>query len=599
MTFRLLTYRLMLLVAVALFTGGCADDHGLWQEETPDKDASEAGVWMSLQIGFPPQTRAADPSPTPGQWGDGTEPGVWNEYYIEDLNIYFFTEDADKAGLDSSGSVGLHAHKYIGKSDLTGPDGAPGTDDDPIKYVDHVYTYNYEIIGDDKPKTGDFAVVIANYGEDMGNIYTLGQLKDKTAKNSWRNGDKVNENTWFLMSNAFNNQYNKRINRVSVPSGIDEDKAGTKLTPYTAQIYLQRAAARIDLLYDDTNIPDAADTYLNRTNSLKYIVRDGDAVVELTHIYPVNVKQENTYIFKHLTADTDLPILYSTPTQLCADEKTASSGGSLIPDNYVVDCVTALKKAGVSKDNLMGAAWYGATARDKYLDDYAASENADKDMFTAAKGIASILGGHTPISAEADGYDFASVITYSEENTQGTDVNTVDFATGLLLRAVYHPKKVYTGIDSDGNPTGAGADYSYSGTLWRYMPNLDTSTGSGIPSSSGLTESKAIYFSSYDAAVAYHNARKSQNHGDAPSITEFKGGVCYYNLWIRHADIQDGIYDRPIPMEFGIVRNNLYRIALSFSGPGTPQLLIREPFNILPHIFVRPWNVRTHPEIIV
>lgn len=590
----------MPLVAAALLWG-CADE-GMMPTEVPgDSGSAGPGVWMSLQIGFPAQTRAAV-RPEPGPWGDGTEPGVWNEYLIEDLNIYFFTEDSAKDGLDSSGSVGLRGHKYVGKSDITGPDGVPGTEDDPLRYADHIYTYDYEITGDDKPKTGDFAIVIANYGTDMGDIRTLGQLKDKTAEHSWLSGESVSGNSWFLMSNAFNNQYSKRFNRVTVPSGVSASQAGTKLTPYTAQIYLQRAAARIDLLYDDDNIPDAADTYLDRTNSLKYVVSGGAAVVELTHIYPVNVKQKNTYLFKHLTQNTDLPLLYTTPVELCADEKTASPGGRVFPDNYVVDCVTPLKKAGVSESDLKGEEWYGATARDSYLDDYAdyteAEKDADKLMFPASKGIASITGAHEPISASADGYDYASVITYAEENTQGTDVAVSDFATGLLLRAVYHPRKVYTGVDSDGNPTGASADYTHSGTFYRYMPNLDITTSGDIPSTAGLTESKAVYFSTLQKAEDYQEYRR-RNSGEAGYITEFKDGVCYYNLWIRHADIEDGIYDRPFPMEFGIVRNNLYRIALSFSGPGTPDLRIREPFNILPHIFVRPWNPRIHPEIIV
>ena len=57
-------------------------------------------------------------------------------------------------------------------------------------------------------------------------------------------------------------------------------------------------------------------------------------------------------------------------------------------------------------------------------------------------------------------------------------------------------------------------------------------------------------------------------------------------------------------MEYGIVRNNIYRLAInSFQqiGDTNPQpsdpIVMNEYLTII--LYVEPWEVRTHPEIIM
>lgn len=595
-------FAFVVLLGAGMLATGCASDRH--EPANPGEDDSAPGVWVSLQIGFKEESgtsgamaRAASnnatyASPLPGNWGDGKEPGIWNEYFIEDLNIFFFKEGEEKLGLDQAEATLLN-HKWVSKADLDGPDGVPATDDDPLKYVDHIYEYKYKVSGDIEPETGDFVVVVANYGESLESVTKLSELRDKTAEHSWRPGFAIEDNCWFLMSNAYNNQFDKKLNRLDVKAGVAPENVGKKDFPFTAQIYLQRAAARIDLLYDDTNLPANTDIYgsqLENAGSLVYKVKNGNAIVELTHIYPVNVRQKGTYIFKHLTEDTKLPWTPYTSYAVAGDEKVITdASGNRVPGNYVVDCMSRYKTmTGIQASTLASDSWYGATARQKYIDDFKAG--SDAAMFPAAKGIASILNAHTPLNAEEDGFDNASVITYAEENTQGVDADIADYATGLLLRAVYHPKNVYASVDGYGNPTDVTGNYAYRGDLWRYIPNITEETGSD-----GLYDGKALYFSNEAAALAYQSANSTQSG----TITHFWNGICYYNIWIRHVGVEDGIYDRPIPMEFGIVRNNLYRISFTFHGPGTPDLEIREPYNVRPRIFVQPWTVRRHPVIIV
>ena len=86
------------------------------------------------------------------------------------------------------------------------------------------------------------------------------------------------------------------------------------------------------------------------------------------------------------------------------------------------------------------------------------------------------------------------------------------------------------------------------------------------------------------------------------TLTEYPDGICYYNMWIRHANdnTADPGPDRRSPMEYGIVRNNVYRISFTFHGPGnlTPDNP-RPTEHMRTVIYVRPWAFHRHPEIIM
>ena len=50
-------------------------------------------------------------------------------------------------------------------------------------------------------------------------------------------------------------------------------------------------------------------------------------------------------------------------------------------------------------------------------------------------------------------------------------------------------------------------------------------------------------------------------------IYKYTDGICYYTYWIRHAD--DGDPTKISPMEYAIVRNNIYQLDVnSVSGIG-------------------------------
>lgn len=126
-------------------------------------------------------------------------------------------------------------------------------------------------------------------------------------------------------------------------------------------------------------------------------------------------------------------------------------------------------------------------------------------------------------------------VSYMLENVMINDapgVSVNDYSTGIVFAAVYSPD----GMSGEGNRSDF---YWYNGKAYSSLESI------GLP---GATEGNY------------------ENYG----IRFYKGGRCYYTYWINHAD--DGDDNSIGPMEFAIVRNNVYKINVTgISGIGTPE----------------------------
>lgn len=125
--------------------------------------------------------------------------------------------------------------------------------------------------------------------------------------------------------------------------------------------------------------------------------------------------------------------------------------------------------------------------------------------------------------------------SYVLENVMINDaagVSVNDYSTGIVFAAVYSPD----GMDGEGKRADF---YWYNGEAYSSLESI------GLP---GVNEDNY------------------ENYG----IRFYEGGRCYYTYWINHAD--DGDDNRIGPMEFAIVRNNVYKINVTgISGIGTPE----------------------------
>lgn len=133
------------------------------------------------------------------------------------------------------------------------------------------------------------------------------------------------------------------------------------------------------------------------------------------------------------------------------------------------------------------------------------------------------------------GDDTYTYVSYVLENVMIKDapgVSVNDYSTGIVFAAVYSPD----GMGGEGNRDDF---YWYNGKAYSSLESI------GLP---GATEDNY------------------ENYG----IRFYEGGRCYYTYWINHAD--DGDDNSIGPMEFAIVRNNVYKINVTgISGIGTPE----------------------------
>ena len=134
-----------------------------------------------------------------------------------------------------------------------------------------------------------------------------------------------------------------------------------------------------------------------------------------------------------------------------------------------------------------------------------------------------------------------------------------------------------------------------------YLKNLCDTDGDKVLDS-GIDES--TMFTTDNSIEAYMASETGKAAVDA-AVTHYKGCVCYYPYWIRHAGKQNTNMQ---PMEFAIVRNNIYDLSvgainkLGVSGTKKPEpdkddetedLLFRV------NILVKNWVVRSNSGIIL
>lgn len=143
-------------------------------------------------------------------------------------------------------------------------------------------------------------------------------------------------------------------------------------------------------------------------------------------------------------------------------------------------------------------------------------------------------------------------------------------ATGVVFKANFQPTTV---IDQTGNavtPVQGTTFYRYAGKLYKDYAAL-CALNPGFPATEpSFDELKATY-----------------------GTDTFVNGICYYTWWIKHNE--DGDNDAFGPMEYAIVRNNLYQLTVKSVGElGDPE---PGPTSLIVEVMVKPWTVLPEEEV--
>ncbi len=556
--------------------------------ETPDGacPVPQEGNVLRLKLSVAAGTRA---NPTPGHDGDGREHGTVNESTVRDLNI-FFVNDAAGLASDHAKDLKIKASIYTGSITqdlLAKPD-----------RIDNTVTVDVPLESY-QPQTGDHILVVANYGDaiELGSDATVSTIGDMLVSATLA-GDptgKPYDCTDFVMATA---NATPGDGLVTVTGIADNGTANT----FGCETFIERLAGRVDFWYRQSNVRDGVTDAL--VYNLDGAVDDNGSKVYIEKIIPVNAvtptggttstssdTDRAVYMLKHLSVGEDI-----TRTTLCTPETGATP--SAVPTNYVVEPRTGLKQSTPVESGL--EAWYGDWRATNIKTNYA-------DLFSR-HGIRPVVrhgeavdanGGKPNVSTQA-GYSFDRAMTlfYCNENTQLTEAQTADYVTGLAFEATYVPATVYNAFDATETESEqlTAATYTRGTTFWRVTLTKQD-----------MKESEAVYFTDGTVADTYADHITAKT-GYPALVQEYVNGKCYYNLWLRHANTDVSGTDNAwntsdphetFPMEYGIVRNNIYRVGIGFTGPGTPQPELRAPRNIRYRIFVRKWFLREFPPVVI
>lgn len=257
----------------------------------------------------------------------------------------------------------------------------------------------------------------------------------------------------------------------------------------------------------------------------------GDDKVKILGAALVNRYRNNTYAFKRVTDGTDLD---NYTIDYLGLEKTTADG---IASNYVLDPKTIGGKNSSDYTYYYTeyANWKDEDFKNVYLDETVSSEDGATSYYRLNYVCENINRSRN-----------LSTINDREEWQER-------YVTGIIYKARYIPIGY----------TEGRTFYRYSGRLYKF----EDITGSGGP---------------------FQNLSETELEL-VPNVETFKNGICYYIYWIRHA--ADGDLDKVSPMEYAIVRNNIYQLnVVSVSDLGSSQPDNVEGHEITIHFKVKSWN---------
>ena len=493
-----------------------------------------SGVYVSVVVNTEGGNASRVGQPTPGEKGDGEWPGESNENAVHNLYLYFFDGGEDENGKRK----GINADgniSIIGPIEFTLGNSLYGAG---TRY----YTEPREIDGMEIGKTYDVLAITNLDGVKMSmDFNTLEELRNAASAEAITHT--TEDMAWFVMSSA-NPTFDaeKRINSVKIEGNNSINN------PATVNIDVERLAARIDC-------------HVNERGEYEVEGAEGDKVVLQALVtvnkYTMNDKNlatkgdyERSYWFKRVSEGTELAA--GMTVNYLGDELPVDGTGPAT--NYVIGPMTLTPPDIQERED----------GQQPYDHSFYYNKN---NMSHWENNWVSIDKLESEITSEQDGITFHR-LDYVEENVLPAGMLTDPtkreyYCTGVMFKAQYKPANITT------------AD----GTFYWY-------------------DNQA--FASLDDVKKYSNAfididLKDDNCTDY-GITKYTDGICYYTYWIRHAD--DGDPDKVSPMEYAIVRNNIYQInvtSISTIGPVTPE----DNVNATIKAYVVNWDTSIKTEDVV
>lgn len=302
----------------------------------------------------------------------------------------------------------------------------------------------------------------------------------------------------------------KNNNKFAMSSAVSEFNAekginsvtiqanNTKNNPAVVRVDVERMVARIDC-------------HISENGNYDVTGRPGDKVTLESFIvvnkYIANVDLENNYYsywFKRV-ADTDN--LSTNPDITYLGDETTSNN---IASNYVIGPMTLTPPKIIDRTDFPydHSLYYYKNDPSGWKDNWISTTVLLKSQLTST---------HNDVT-----YHF---LDYVQENILPVDVlnqanGMAYYCTGIVFKAKYIPEGITT--------TDNGTFYRYNGKFYGSLKEI------------------------------IGNQSISDNDLSKYGITKYNNGICYYTYFIKHAE--DGDDTTVSPMEYAIVRNNIYQV---------------------------------------
>ena len=349
------------------------------------------------------RTSRAVSGPQGGEDGDGREQGINKENDVNSLTVLLYKSDKDD--LSEADATIDYVYTFTGLKSLSSTSGVTYTtgprEIDPV-----IVGKNYHVL------------VIANAGDMTSRCKgkKISEIRDMQMDKVCTRNDVIANFTDFVMSSK-------------TDAKIDFTKEGSETDPYRVDVNIERLAARIDIIPNETY--DAA------SNAYYYNVMDGTNVVggfKLESVTPSKVLTKGEYLIKRVSSDAAV----SAVTYFGLEEMDATTKAST---NYVV-CPWTKDRAGLTLSN--------------------------------AEGPASLYNVKKTTSTSTAVEEASYILDYVMENT--TTDNTEANSTGLIFKGKYYeetewdatkkqPKDGFTGTEKEYTYTLRHSDPSGSGTI--------------------------------------------------------------------------------------------------------------------------------------
>lgn len=578
-----------LSLALSLMAAGCSMSDDL--ECPPEQGTSgsavsgPAYVQLSFSTAANGLTRA---NPDGGEQGDGLEAGQTYENAVSSAVAFLFAHNDEGVNAANPAAVTVTPVRF---GSVTGNGQTYTTEAQQVGDIDYG---QYDVI------------VVANPGDDnwWSPVSTLKDLQDKIMKTAWtQNADGTY--TDFLMASA---------DDAVTPLNVTEDNT-TEANAAKTAVSVERVAARVDY--------NALNEYTCIDDNYK------GATVEITGATIVNRLTAGSYLLKRTADDAQ-----GTNLEYLGLE--TATGTDMQATNYVLDPWTADK----TEANLQGTPFIvnGQSVAAAGLYDaktYIPTRSTNPETWDE------LVKPGTPVTdaSTTDGIREWQRVGYTLENTADALSSGINYSTGIVFKAQFHPVGVTTGY------TDGQTFFTYNGVIYPMLTDMmgqlngqeDFSTDvdkaiAALTSWDDLkdfaasitndptgystyleeyadTHSTEAFNTSDELKWEYYLSNKLgvfENSQGGPEINqdgkntrallyESSGGMlrtyykgqCYYTWWLRHSNNDDDKTNGV--MEYAVVRNNIYKVNVEsvYSIGGD----IPEGENIRADVFVKMWTM--------